>query len=151
MTSGDQFEVYLRLLLAIGLGGLIGLEREIRGHEAGMRTSALVALGAAVFGSLSVHLGDTRVAAGVVQGVGFLAAGLIIQQGGGVRGVTTATMLWVLTGVGLMVGNDLQLLAILTSVTIVAILELAPLSSRISRLGKQLGAWDAAKPPAENE
>ncbi len=68
MSNADQLEVFLRLLIALGLGAAVGLEREFRGHEAGLRTSALVCLGAAMFGEASDIFGDSRIAAGVVQG-----------------------------------------------------------------------------------
>ena len=87
LSNADQFEVFAHLMLALVLGALIGMEREYRGHEAGVRTSALVCLGAALFGHTSLLYGDSRVAAGVVQGIGFLGAGLIFQRGPDVRGV----------------------------------------------------------------
>lgn len=81
------------------LGLLIGLERELRRHEAGLRTNALVALGAALFVSLSRLFDNegspTRVAGQVASGIGFLAGGVIIRDGFSVRGLTTAATLWV--------------------------------------------------------
>jgi putative Mg2+ transporter-C (MgtC) family protein len=71
MSERDQIELFLWILYAMGLGALVGLEREFRGHEAGMRTTALVCAGAAVFGQVSEAFGDSRIAAGVVQGIGF--------------------------------------------------------------------------------
>lgn len=161
MSNGDQFEVFVHLLLALLLGGLIGVEREFRGHEAGVRTSALVCVGAALFGETSVLYGDSRVAAGVVQGIGFLGAGLIFQRGVGVRGVTTAAMVWVLAGIGLAVAEDMWLTAALVTVTVVVLLELAPLSDAIydvgrqrnrgSRLGRREEARSGASMPEHDE
>ncbi|MEZ4554778.1 MAG: MgtC/SapB family protein [Dehalococcoidia bacterium] len=135
MTNGDQIEVVGRLLLALVLGAAIGIEREYRGHEAGVRTSALVCAGAALFGETSVLYGDSRVAAGVVQGIGFLGAGLIFQRGHDVRGVTTAATVWVLAGIGLAVAENMWLTAVLITATVVVLLELSPLSDMIYRLG----------------
>jgi putative Mg2+ transporter-C (MgtC) family protein len=80
MSNGDQFELFLRLAAALGMGALVGLQREFRGHQAGIRTSSLVCAGAALFGELGVVWGDARLAAGVIQGIGFLGAGLIFQR-----------------------------------------------------------------------
>lgn len=135
VSTREQIEIFVHLLLALGLGGLIGTEREYRGHEAGVRTSALVCVGAALFGETSLLYGDSRVAAGVVQGIGFLGAGLIFQRRSGVRGVTTAATVWVLAGIGLAVAEDLWLTAVLVAATTVVLLELAPLSDAVYRLG----------------
>lgn len=135
MSNGDQFEVFVHLLAALALGAAIGIEREYRGHEAGIRTSALVCAGAALFGETSLLYGDSRVAAGVVQGIGFLGAGLIFQRGHDVRGVTTAATVWVLAGIGLAVAEDMWLTAALITATVVVLLELSPLSDAIYRLG----------------
>jgi len=135
ISNADQFELFLRMLLALVLGALIGIEREYRGHEAGVRTSALVCVGAALFGETSLLYGDSRVAAGVVQGIGFLGAGLIFQRGVDVRGVTTAATIWVLAGIGLAVAEDMWLTALLITLTVIVLLELSPVSDRIYRLG----------------
>lgn len=135
MSVDAQVEVYLRILLAGALGAAIGLEREYRGHEAGIRTSAFVCAGAALFGESSNVFGDSRIAAGVVQGIGFLGAGLIFQRGDGISGVTTAAMVWLLAGVGLMVAEDLWLVAILLTATAIVLLELSPVSDWVYRHG----------------
>ncbi len=99
-----------QLLAAALLGGVIGFEREFTGKSAGFRTYALVALGACLFCILSLNLGGasaldpSRVLSQIVVGVGFLGAGLIIVQGGKVRGLTTAAGLWVTAGIGAAVG-----------------------------------------------
>ncbi len=137
LSNADQFEVFSHLMLALVLGALIGVEREYRGHEAGVRTSALVCLGAALFGHTSLLYGDSRVAAGVVQGIGFLGAGLIFQRGTDVRGVTTAATIWVLAGIGFAVAEDLWLTSVLVTLTVIVLLELAPVSDAIYRIGVQ--------------
>lgn len=135
MSNADQVEVFLRLLLALGLGGLIGAEREYRGHAAGLRTTALVCAGAALFGEVSVVAGDSRIAAGVVQGIGFLGAGVIMQRGRSVVGATTAATMWFVAGLGLLVANHLWLTAVLSTATALTLLELEPVSVWLFRKG----------------
>jgi putative Mg2+ transporter-C (MgtC) family protein len=125
-------EALLRLALAGALGGLIGLERELRDREAGLRTHLLVALGAALFtivgayGFASFRLTDpTRVAAQIVTGIGFLGAGAIIRQGSTIRGLTTAATLWVVAAVGLASGAGYYSAALIT--TALVLLALWPL------------------------
>ncbi len=137
VSNGDQAHAYFWLLLALLLGALVGLEREYRGHEAGIRTTALVCAGAALFSQVSESFGDSRVAAGVVQGIGFLGAGLVFQRGSDIRGITTAATVWVVAGVGLLVGERLWLSAVLMSVTVVTVLELSPLSDWVLRQGER--------------
>ncbi len=144
MSTADQFDVFLWALLALGLGAAVGLEREARGHEAGLRTNALVCCGAAIFGQISNELGDTRIAANIVQGIGFLGAGLVIQRGHTVRGVTSAATIWVMAAVGLLVANELWLTAVLATAVVVVVLELAPFSDRILR-------WSRAREAVRRE
>lgn len=139
MSNGGQLETYLWLLLAAALGAIVGVEREVRGHEAGVRTTAMVCLGAAIFGEVSNSFGDSRIAAGVVQGIGFLGAGLVFQRGESVKGVTTAATIWVMAGIGLLVSGELWLTAVLGTLTVVILLELAPVSDRILRWGRDRG------------
>ena len=104
-----ELSVVVRLLLASVFGALVGLEREIHEHPAGMRTHLLVSLGSAGFTVLSIDVfgvdGDPgRVAAQVVTGVGFLGAGAIIKEGATIRGLTTAASLWAVAAVGMAAG-----------------------------------------------
>lgn len=104
MTTSHQL---LALLAAAALGGLIGLERELNAQKAGFRTHVLVALGSALFttvGADVVGSDPTRVAAQVVTGIGFLGAGAILRDSGGVHGLTTAASLWVTSGTGVACG-----------------------------------------------
>lgn len=128
MSNADQFDLYLRLLLAFALGSAVGFEREFRGHEAGIRTLGLACLGAAIFGEASAIYGDSRVAAGVVQGIGFVGAGLIIVRGATVIGATTAVTVWAMAGIGLLVSAEAGFAATLITVTIILALELSPVS-----------------------
>ena len=134
MSEGDQLALFLDILLALGLGTLVGLERELRRHEAGLRTIALVTTGAAVFGTVSSQFADAdRVAAGVVTGIGFIGAGLIFQQGGGVKGLTTAATVWAMAGVGLLAALDLWLIAVLVTLVVIVVLESRPLVRALAR------------------
>jgi putative Mg2+ transporter-C (MgtC) family protein len=132
-------ESLLRLALAAALGGLIGVERELREREAGLRTHLLVALGSALFtivgaygfhaflesGQAVVRADPTRIAAQIVTGIGFLGAGAIIRQGLSVRGLTTAATLWVVAAVGLAAGAGYYSAAIIT--TALVLIALYPL------------------------
>lgn len=128
MAAELQFELGLRLLAAVLLGGVIGLERERRGHDAGIGTFAMVTLGACVFSLVSdlvfaAAADNTRIASGVVEGIGFLGAGIIIHgRGGGISGLTTAAALWATASVGMLVGYGLYVLAIMTTVAVLLIL-----------------------------
>lgn len=151
MSERDQVELYLWVLYAFALGAAVGLEREVRGHEAGMRTTAIVCAGAALFGQISDSFGDTRIAAGVVQGIGFLGAGLVFQRGTSVKGVTTAATVWVMAAVGLVVASDLWVLALLTTLTIILVLELAPVSDRVLRMSLKRGQTHGHAQPSDDE
>ena len=113
----------LRVILATILGGIIGLEREFHGKAAGLRTNLLICLGAAVFTIISKQMAQgvdnsslTRIAAQIVTGVGFLGAGAIIQDTGGIHGLTTAATIWLVASIGMDCGAGLYRLAILVTV-----------------------------------
>lgn len=124
MATISEWELIGRLVLAAALGFLIGLERELAGRPAGLRTHALAALGAATFTLVSVEAfpgsDPARVAAGVVTGLGFLGAGTILKDGGeqGVQGLTTAAGMWAVGAVGLAVGSGLYLLGVSSAVLV---------------------------------
>lgn len=133
----DNGVMVLRVLLAVGLGAALGLEREIDNQPAGFRTHILVCLGAALFGLISVHafapfavttsntdvrIDITRVASQVVVGVGFLGGGAILKYGASIRGLTTAASMWVAAAVGLAVGLGYYWAAV--AVTIAALVSL---------------------------
>lgn len=112
-----------RLVLALILGGLVGLERESTGRPAGFRTHILVSVGAALAMIVSAYAfsdGDPgRIAAQVVSGIGFLGAGTIMREGATIRGLTTAASLWTVAGIGLTVGAGLYFPAVLGTVLVV--------------------------------
>ena len=120
-------EFWIGIGIAILCGGVIGFERQIRGKPAGIRTSILICLGTSIF----IHLGTTfqgenvdptRVLGQVVTGIGFLGAGVIIAREGLVKGVTSAAVIWVLAGIGAMIGFRLFLSAVAISFITVGIL-----------------------------
>jgi len=123
-------EAILRFLLAVALGAAIGFQRERAGKAAGLRTHILVGSGAALFTLVSIYgfLGATvdisRVAAGVVVGVGFIGAGVILRgaREEEVAGLTTAATIWVTAGIGLAAGAGMYLLSVIATVVIIGIL-----------------------------
>jgi len=123
-----HYELFLRLAFAFAAGALVGIEREFHGRPAGIRTHILVAIGSALIALISLELSQTtgmlssdialrvdpgRIAAGVVTGVGFLGAGVIIKIGISARGLTTAASLWCIASVGMGFGFGLYTLSIL--------------------------------------
>ena len=144
----STWEVVARLAAGLGLGAAIGVQREVDGRDAGVRTHALLALGCAVFGAMSVGaFGDfvgvrattnvqvdvTRVASYVVAGVGFLAGGTIIKSSNRVRGLTTAASLWVASAVGLACGLGFYIAALVATLATLVVLWLERPIARISR------------------
>lgn len=151
----DNSIMVLRVLLAVGLGAALGLEREIDNQPAGFRTHILVCLGAALFGLISIHafapfeatrnstdvqIDITRVASQVVVGVGFLGGGAILKYGASIRGLTTAASMWVAAAIGLAVGLGYYWAAV--AVTIAALVSLTgfrPLRAWVRRrYGRQV-------------
>jgi len=138
-TLPTDLETVGRLVLAAVLGYVIGLERESAGQAAGERTHALVALGSAAFALLSITAfpgSDTsRVAAGVVTGLGFLGAGTILKgEDTRVRGLTTAAGIWAVGAVGLAIGSGRYVIGLTTAVIAGVVL----LSERFLRIGDRL-------------
>lgn len=124
----DIFKVFL----SFALGGAIGIEREIHKKPAGLRTHILVSLAATLFTMLSIGkaFGDpavtgndpTRIASGILTGIGFIGAGVIISTGGHVRGITTAASLWIVTGIGMAVGlGEYPLALLITFLTLLVL------------------------------
>lgn len=118
------------LLAAAVLGGIIGLERELRGKPAGLRTNILICLGSCVFTIISTSLSSGsdpgRIAAQIVTGIGFLGAGAIIHSGAGIHGLTTAAGIWVVASVGMACGARMYFLAIVAAFVSLIILLLLP-------------------------
>ena len=126
-----DFQVSLRLVVALALGALAGYERGRAGKVAGARTHGMVALGAALFAIVSVYgfggAGEPgRVAAQVVSGIGFLGAGAILQGRRSIQGLTTAASLWVTAAIGLAAGVGLLLVAAVCLVLVLLLLSYGP-------------------------
>lgn len=132
----------LRLLLAVILGAIIGLERQLTRHNAGIITNIIVCVGAFLFTSFGylVQQSDadiTRIAAQVVSGIGFLGAGLIIRDGGNIKGLNTAATVWVSSAVGILCCLKKIQYAIIAALAIVVIhLVIHPLSDKIDKTRK---------------
>lgn len=128
----SQGDIMLRLVLAVLFSGVIGFERQIRHRGAGLRTHILVCLGSTLIMLTSIYVFDiyrgeaaidpARIAAGVVTGIGFLCAGTIIRSGEAIRGLTTATSLWLVAAVGLAIGIGFYSAAFMATVLALAVL-----------------------------
>lgn len=150
--------IVIRLLLALVLGALVGLEREFTRHPAGLRTHILVCMGSAVFTILSVHslLGaadvgnlvleapegvdlrvvrdPARIAAQVVTGIGFVGGGVVLRHGATIRGLTTAASLWMVASIGMLAGSGYTSMAVISTVmTLVVLLGFRRVGWLISR------------------
>ena len=128
---GFHGEMMLRVLIAAALGALVGYERERMGKPAGVRTHGMVALGSALFTVVSLYgfsgVGDpARVAAQVVTGIGFLGAGAILHESGGVQGLTTAAAVWATAAIGLAAGVGMLVMSLETTLLIVLFLRFGP-------------------------
>lgn len=154
MEWAITWDVAGRLLAAAVLGAIIGLERELDDHPAGLRTFTTVAVGAALFGAVStlgfdefvaersstnVNVEVTRVASQVVVGIGFLGAGLIFRRGDAVINLTTAAGLWATAAVGLAAGVGNVGMAITATAMVALVLVVVPLPKRwmVARYGRQ--------------
>jgi putative Mg2+ transporter-C (MgtC) family protein len=113
-------EFIVRLFLALGLGALIGLERQLRNHEGGLKTNALVATGSAMFVMMAARFGEPdRIVAQILPGIGFLGAGMIMRDGLHVRGLNTAATLWCSAAIGTLVGAGVRAMPALAAGTLV--------------------------------
>ena len=165
LIEAFRLSVLAKLLLATILGGAIGLEREMAGKPAGLRTNILICIGAALFTQLSVDVarigftpdgrpyGDTgRIAAQIVSGIGFLGAGAILHGEGAVVGLTTAATVWVVAAVGAAVGAGAFIDAAGGTVLIMVVLVgLRPLERKLSAKRRRVRATLRVKPGLDFE
>src|SRR5436853_2008235 len=122
----------VKLVLAALLGGIIGIEREMREKPAGLRTNILICVGSTLFMSISTAFGDTRIGAQIISGIGFLGAGAVLHSHGVVFGLTTAATIWVVAGVGMALGSGMYLVAIFaTAMSLVTLYFLSFIEDRI--------------------
>lgn len=133
----DQIEIGLQLVLALGLGGIIGFEREKYHKPAGLRTHMLLAIGSTMLTILSTSFpnptDNSRIAAAIITGIGFIGAGTVLQMRERVVGLTTAASIWLTAAVSLAVGTKQIALAIVGTILGYIILESKPLE----RTGKE--------------
>jgi putative Mg2+ transporter-C (MgtC) family protein len=130
MSAALLGEILLRLVVALALGGALGLERSYHGRPAGFRTHALVGLASGALMLVTVYesvwfrtapegiraaIDPTRMAQGIMTGIGFLGAGVIMREGLTVRGLTTAASIWITAGIGILVGIGFYMPAVLTT------------------------------------
>jgi putative Mg2+ transporter-C (MgtC) family protein len=136
-SLGWPLEAFARMLLAVLAGGLVGLEREFRGRQAGFRTNILVCLGSSLVMLVSIefarrawpmqpgmfiNVDPARIAYGVMTGVGFLGAGTILHNAGQVRGLTTAAAMWCVASIGLSAGLGMYLITFAATILVVTAL-----------------------------
>jgi putative Mg2+ transporter-C (MgtC) family protein len=138
MSDSQQYDLLIRILIAIVVGLAFGFEREVTRHVAGMRTLMLVCVGSCLFTSagyytLAGHQTDpTRIAAQVVTGVGFLGAGAIFRSEDQIRGLTTAATVWLVAAIGVGLGFGLYILSVAGAAIILAFLvALRPIEKRL--------------------
>lgn len=132
LDSVMRFDLGMKLIIAVVAGGAIGLERQIAGKPAGLRTNILICVGSALLMDLSIHVGGVwgqgmigdpaRLAAQVVTGIGFIGAGTIMQGGGTITGLTSAATIWVVAAIGLCAGAGFYMEALGATLTVMAVL-----------------------------
>ncbi|TCK86765.1 putative Mg2+ transporter-C (MgtC) family protein [Natranaerovirga hydrolytica] len=126
VDNGILLEAFFRLVLASIIGGLVGYERERKNHAAGLRTHLIVCLAsclimilAMIWHMSSEELDTSRIAQGVISGIGFLGAGTILRDGNKVRGLTTAASIWMVACIGLIVGSGLYSIGIVATIIVI--------------------------------
>ncbi len=128
LTVSEEIEIAVRLVLAAAFGAAVGYERRSADKPAGLRTLSLVALGSALFTIISTfgfdNADQSRVAAQIVTGVGFLGAGTILRSGGSISGLTTAATIWATAAIGMAVGSGLYIASVAGTILILIILYL---------------------------
>ncbi len=148
MIFSESFQIIIQLFLAVLLGGLIGLERELKKKEAGLQTYSLVTLGSCIFTVISfkffylflaeagISFDPSRVIQAVAVGIGFIGAGVIFRQSSGTVGLTTAAGLWVTASIGIAVGSRFYFLAIAgTLLTLLIFIVFGLLEQKIFKKG----------------
>lgn len=130
ISTESEWTIVLKLLLAVVLGGVIGLDREKHGRSAGIRTYAAVCLGATLFTAIGEHLGDlnaaSRIIANILVGIGFLGAGIIYKNDvtNSSNGLTTAATIWCTAGIGVAVGMNMLIIAFVAAGALYGLLAL---------------------------
>lgn len=157
LTAALRLDLLLKLGLAVLLGGVIGLEREISGKPAGLRTNILICVGAALLTDVSItivrgptgaYIGDpSRLAAQIITGIGFIGAGTIMQASGTITGLTSAATIWVVCAIGITVGAGFYLEAVGAGLVVALVLSgLGTLEHRLRRARRVLSCTVRARP-----
>ena len=128
----ETIDIFIKIILAVLLSSIVGIERQARHKIAGLRTHILVGVGSTLIVLTSLHIFEsyrgvtivdpTRMIAGIVTGIGFLCAGTIIKAGDSVRGLTTAATLWIVSGIGIAVGAGHYNAAVICSIVVYFVL-----------------------------
>lgn len=135
-----------QLLLAALLGAIVGIERDINGRPAGIRTNMIIALGSCLFAIISSEgyadaagtQDPTRIASIVVQGIGFIGAGVMLKGGDHITGLTTAATIWLVAAIGMAVGANMPMHAVVVTIfAVVFLVSLQPFSHTLERIGNE--------------
>lgn len=140
----EWLEIILKLLISLAASGLIGLEREVTGHKAGIRTQILVGVGSTSFIMLGVYSEmdvseQGRILAGLATGLGFLGAGAIMKEGLNVKGLTTAASIWVNASIGAAIGMGEYIIGLSAVVITLIVLSVFAIIERVFRLKQEEG------------
>ena len=144
--SNDSIDIIYKIVMTILLTSVIGIEREMRQKDAGLRTHVLVGVGSSLIVLTSFHISDiykavptdpTRIISNIVTGIGFLCAGTIIRGGRQVVGLTTAATLWIVSGIGMAVGaGDFEAAIVVTVTVFLVLIGLRSLEGQIANHAK---------------
>ncbi len=162
MVAAFRLDLMAKLLLAVLLGGAIGLERQLAGKASGLRTNILICLGSALIMHLSMTLGTSlgdarigdpgRIAAQVVTGIGFIGAGTIMQSRGAITGLTSAATIWIVAAIGLTVGAGLEIEALgATALAMIVLAGLGRVEYKLLRLARSRDCTIRTKPGVKLE
>jgi len=133
LEFSSNIELFLRIIISVICGGIIGIERTKRQKEAGIRTHIIVAMGSAlimivskygcldIFTTYGINVDSTRIASNIVTGIGFLGAGVIFVRGASIKGLTTAAGIWTTAGVGMAIGTGMYAIGIFSTLVITVI------------------------------
>lgn len=162
VESAIRVDLGFRIGVAVLAGGAIGLERQIAGKPAGLRTNILICVGSALLMDLSINVGrvwggamvgdPSRMAAQVITGIGFLGAGTIMQSGGTISGLTSAATIWVVAAIGLAAGGGFIFEALAATLTVMLVLAgLGRVEHRLLRASRTMSATIRVKPNTSEE
>ena len=148
-------EDLVKVLIAVVIGGIIGMEREMHSKAAGLRTITLITIGATMFTILSGKFGDpsnSRVAANIITGIGFLGAGVILFAEGKLKGLTTASSIWAAASMGMAVGIGEYVLALAATILVVIVLAFfARLEQMVDHFGRKTRSYEIVYPWRDNK